>query len=264
MSNEEDVVETRYDRQKRIDGWGQTGQDALNKGKVVVVGAGALGNFLIAILNAYGMGEITIYDDDRIELHNLARQILFTENDAINKRLKANVVKERSEERNSEIIVNGYDERITEDNIDFLLMPDMVDVIADCVDNIPTRKLINKYAIENDIPLVHMGSSPTGGEICVVTRETACLECFMNLKLPDDPESCRDVIEPSIAETNAVIASLGAGQVRMLIMEKYGESLSGDVIIIPTLYYSIGKKPIPFNHIQHEKKKDCPVCSKYK
>jgi molybdopterin-synthase adenylyltransferase len=241
---------SRYDRQERVDGWDQS---TLRDATVRVVGCGALGNVVIPILSAYGIGRIEFFDDDVIEKHNLARQIMFREEDV--GLPKAEIMEARIAERNSEIVVRGYTERITRDNVDFLLAGS--DVIVDCVDNVQARAVLNEFCLEKDIPLVNLGSSPTGGQIAVVTRETACLECFMDLEWDED-ESCTDVKEPSVAETNAIVGSLGAGQVRMLLMK-----LPTDRVIKPVIYYSTGRGPVPFSRINHAKKKGCPVCGKY-
>lgn len=233
-----------------MDGWDQS---ALKGATVRVVGCGALGNVVIPLLSAYGIGRVEFFDDDVIEKHNLARQFMFREEDV--GLGKAEVMEARITERNSDIVAKGYAERITEDNAAFLLGGS--DVIVDCVDNVQARAVLNEFCLEEETPLVNLGSSPTGGQIAVITRETACLECFMDLEWDED-ESCTDVKEPSVAETNAIVGSLGAGQVRMLLMD-----LPTDQIIKPTLYYHTGRGPIPFNRIAHQKKEDCPVCGKY-
>lgn len=240
---------SRYDRQTRVDGWKQ---DKLKSATVAVIGCGALGNFISPILAAYGIGRIIVIDDDTVELHNLARQIMFEESDV--NEYKATALESSLKKLNSDIQIEALVERIDEDNIEFLLSG--VTVIADCVDNITARYILNKFALQNDIPLVHMGSSPSGGEVAVITRKTACLQCFMKMNIDDD-DSCTDVVDPSIAETNAVIASIGASQIRTLIMPIQGEKL-----IEPTLYYHRLKRPIPFTHIPHKKRKDCEICSK--
>lgn len=252
---------SRSDRQERVEGWQQ---DALKQGKIAIIGAGALGNYVGMICAAYGIGNIDIYDFDTIELHNLARQIAFTEDDALQKRKKCEALSERMSNLNSEIVVNGYDDEITADNVDMLLGMGEYDVIVDATDNLWARYYLNRFAIENDIPLVHMGSSPTGGEICVVTRQTACLNCldyFRGIDL-SQPKSCRDIPEASIAETNAIIGGLGAGQIRMLLMKKYAHSLTIDKILEPTYYYSVKKAWL--KQIPHAKKEDCEICGKYK
>jgi adenylyltransferase/sulfurtransferase len=64
----------RYDRQQRIDGWDQK---ALQAARVMVVGAGAIGNELIKNLALLGVGHLLIIDFDRVEASNLSRTVLF-------------------------------------------------------------------------------------------------------------------------------------------------------------------------------------------
>ena len=132
-------------------------------------------------------------------------------------------------------------------------------MIVDCVDNIRARYWLNKYAIDNDVPLVHMGTSPLGGEISVITKETACLNCtgyFEDLEI-ETPESCINVKEPSVATTNGIIGSLGADQVRMIIMKLPEEKNS---LIKPTLYLKIRHRDKKLQQVFHEKKEDCKIC----
>jgi len=252
---------TRSDRQERVEGWQQ---NTLEKGKIAIIGAGALGNYVSLICAAYGVGQMDIYDFDTVEEHNLARQIAFTEEDAVRHRKKCDALSERLKALNSKIIINGYDDEITKDNVDMLLGMGNYDIIVDATDNLWARYYLNKFSIENDIPLVHMGSSPTGGEVCVITRKTACLNCMNYFREIDlsAPKSCRDIPEASIAETNAIIGGIGAGQIRMLLMKIHGQPLKIDRILEPTYYYSVKKAWLI--QIEHEKNKDCDICSKYK
>jgi molybdopterin/thiamine biosynthesis adenylyltransferase len=242
----------RYNRQEKIENWQQ---EKLSNATVKIVGCGALGNVVGPILTAIGVGSIEFYDFDKIEQHNLARQWMFREEDV--GKLKAEVLQDRLRERNSEIVINGYPERIDEDSYEFLL--DGADVLMDAVDNVRARYWINKFAIDNDVPLVHMGSSPLGGEVCVITRDVPCLNCigtFSDLKI-EDPESCTNVVEASIADTNAIIGSIGASQARILLL---GLPEEKNAIIEPMLYLKIRSARNKFSQIHHEKKPDCEIC----
>ncbi|HEV8187910.1 MAG TPA: ThiF family adenylyltransferase, partial [Pyrinomonadaceae bacterium] len=73
------LPEDRYDRQRLIPWWEQ---ERLAAARVLVIGAGALGNEILKLLALSGVGHIMIFDMDRIEVSNLSRTVLFNETDA--------------------------------------------------------------------------------------------------------------------------------------------------------------------------------------
>src|SRR5215510_14452444 len=87
--------EDRYARQRLISWWEQ---DRLAAARVLVIGAGALGNEILKLLALSGVGHIMIYDMDRIEVSNLIRTVLFNETDA--GAFKAEVAAKRVSELN--------------------------------------------------------------------------------------------------------------------------------------------------------------------
>src|SRR5215203_7171615 len=74
----------RFDRFKLIGWWDQA---RLARAKVLVIGAGALGNEIIKNLALLGVGNVLVADMDRIENSNLSRSVLYRAND--NGQLKA-------------------------------------------------------------------------------------------------------------------------------------------------------------------------------
>ena len=78
----------RYSRQISLKKIGLIGQKKLLKSRVLIVGAGGLGSPVAIYLAAIGIGKIGIIDNDRIEISNLHRQILFNSSDIKKKNLK--------------------------------------------------------------------------------------------------------------------------------------------------------------------------------
>ncbi|HIH19836.1 TPA: ThiF family adenylyltransferase, partial [Candidatus Micrarchaeota archaeon] len=78
-----------YDRQKRISGWQQ---EKVSKARILIVGGGALGNEVLKLLLQLGAQDITVVDHDNVVKANLNRCIFFTEKDAEEKALKAEVL----------------------------------------------------------------------------------------------------------------------------------------------------------------------------
>ena len=104
----------RYARQIMLTDVGEAGQQTLLNAKVLVIGAGGLGSALISYLTAAGVGTIGIIDDDRVELSNLARQIIHETGDI--GRLKVESASDRVAELNPEVRVVTYPFAITAEN----------------------------------------------------------------------------------------------------------------------------------------------------
>lgn len=93
----------KYDRQERITWWDQS---ALGRSKVLVVGAGALGNEIVKNLSLVGVGNITIVDMDFIEHTNLARCVFFRQGDE--GKNKAQVLADAAKNLNPDITTSFY------------------------------------------------------------------------------------------------------------------------------------------------------------
>src|SRR5687768_924383 len=68
----------RFDRFRLISWWDQA---RLSRARILVIGAGALGNEIIKNLSLLGVGQLLIADLDRVENSNLSRAILYREAD---------------------------------------------------------------------------------------------------------------------------------------------------------------------------------------
>jgi adenylyltransferase/sulfurtransferase len=84
-------AQDRFDRFRLIGWWDQ---DRLSQARVLVIGAGALGNEIVKNLALLGIGHVFVADRDRVENSNLSRSILFREQDC--GRPKAEVVAQRA------------------------------------------------------------------------------------------------------------------------------------------------------------------------
>jgi len=164
----------RYERQILIKGFGEEGQAKLKKAKVFIAGAGGLGSAAATYLAAAGVGVIRVVDHDKVELSNLNRQVLHRDEDIGKK--KVDSAAERLKGINPEVKVEAVEEKITEANISQLVAG--FDLIVDAMDNLPTRYLLNKVAIDKNIPFFHGAVNGCEGRaMTVIPGQTACLRC---------------------------------------------------------------------------------------
>jgi len=190
----------RYDRQIMIPGLGEKGQEKLKQARVVIAGAGGLGSPVAVYLTAAGVGTISIIDHDKVELSNLNRQILHWDKDV--GRDKVESAREKLSSLNRNVRIETVKETITEANVSRLVAG--CDVIIDAMDNLPTRFVLNRAAVENRIPFVHGAVYGLEGRIMtVLPGRSACLRCVYRGLIP--PQKF-----PVIGVTPAVIGCIQA------------------------------------------------------
>ena len=133
----------RYARHLAIPNFGVPAQEKLKAARVLVVGAGGLGSPLLLYLAAAGVGTIGIVDDDRVDLTNLQRQVLYSTQDI--GQFKVELAYQKIKDINPHIQVNLYPERLTRNNAERIIKD--YDVVADGTDNFPTRYLVNDACV---------------------------------------------------------------------------------------------------------------------
>ena len=142
MANDHDLE--KYSRQIILNEIGPEGQEKIKRASILVVGAGGLGSSVIQYLSAAGVGKIGIVDDDKVELSNLNRQLIYRGNDL--GKSKVDAAKNYISKLNPSTEIETYKTRIDEKNLPDII--DDYDLIADCSDNIETRLCINDICIK--------------------------------------------------------------------------------------------------------------------
>lgn len=146
---------------RQIQLWGLEKQKDLQNKHIVIIGCGGLGCSLGISLGASGIGKITLVDFDEVGVHNIHRQIAFTQNDEGKK--KSFVLKDLLMERSPYVEVNAIDGSF--DDFKSLNIND-IDLILDATDNLPTRNEIDKYAKEIDTPWIYGSVEAFHGQVC--------------------------------------------------------------------------------------------------
>jgi molybdopterin/thiamine biosynthesis adenylyltransferase len=165
----------RYSRLRLIPWWRQ---DRLAAAKVLVVGAGALGNEVLKNLALLGVGAVRVIDLDDVEPSNLSRSVLFRAADG--GRPKAEAAAERAREINPEItILPVKGDVITDLGLGHFLD---ADVVIGCLDNREARLWVNRQCWKAGTPWVDAGIQEIQGVVKVFDPRaagTGCYECAM-------------------------------------------------------------------------------------
>ena len=176
-------------------------QDKVRNAKVLVVGAGALGNEVIKNLTLFGVGTIFVCDFDRIELSNLTRSVLFREKDAYEHSYKAEVAAKRAMEINPQIKVIPIVGNLFSE-VGLGIYKD-VDVVIGCLDSRIARYLLNRLCMRVGKTWIDGSIENMTGVIKVYSPGINCYECnlsreeFNNIMLRT---GCADVVR---AQTSA-------------------------------------------------------------
>ncbi|MGM8215378.1 MoeB/ThiF family adenylyltransferase [Bacillaceae bacterium W0354] len=188
----------RYSRQMLFHKIGETGQEKIKRKHVLIIGVGALGTANAEILARSGVGKLTLVDRDYVELSNLQRQQLFSEEDVYDQLPKAVAAKRRLEKINSEIVVDAHVMDATIGDLETMM--GTVDVVIDATDNYDIRFYMNDLIHKYDVPWIFgscVGSS--GMSYTILPGDTPCLSCILQAT-PVSGATCDSVgiISPAV------------------------------------------------------------------
>ncbi|MGW8251254.1 MAG: HesA/MoeB/ThiF family protein [Anaerolineales bacterium] len=235
---------TRYDRQMRLPDWGEAGQERLKAASVFIAGAGGLGSPVAFYLAAAGIGEIRICDSDRIELSNLNRQILHTD-DRIGE-TKAHSAEETLSMINPKVKITAFAEHLESGNAGRII--GAPSIVVDCLDNYETRYLLNDYCIQQRIPLVHGAIWGLMGQLTFLfPPETPCYKCLVSEPPPK-------TTFPVLGATPGVVGCLQAMEV-LKYLTAIGTNLKGRMLLFDG-------EEMTFTALTIRRDKSCPACSK--
>lgn len=153
----------RYSRQLMMDEVGFEGQLKIKQAKVLVVGAGGLGCPVLQYLSAAGVGTLGIIDFDKVEIHNLHRQILYTTDDI--GKPKAPTAAKKLQQSNPNVQCIVFEELLQEANASTIIS--QFDIVVDGSDNFLTRYLVNDVCVELNKPLVYGSIFKFEGQLAV-------------------------------------------------------------------------------------------------
>ena len=240
----------RYSRHILLDEIGIEGQERICAAHVLILGAGGLGAPAALYLAASGVGQITVIDDDVVDLTNLQRQIAHTT--ARVGQPKVASLAQALADINPEVQVRTIAQRADAALLDGLLAQG-VTVVLDCCDNYRTRQMVNAACVRQRVPLVSGAAIKFDAQISVFDprhSEAPCYACLF------DPEAEFEEIQCAtlgvLAPLVGIVGSMQAAEALKLIVGT-GRSLAGRLLLLDA-------RTMEFSRMHTAKNPECQVC----
>jgi adenylyltransferase/sulfurtransferase len=238
----------RYSRQIMLPQVDIAGQQKLLDAKILIVGAGGLGSPAAMYLAAAGVGQITIYDDDQVDLTNLQRQIAHGTTDIGLDKVISTL--NTLENINPEVRVIAKKARLKDE----LLRNEVkaADVVLDCSDNFTTRFAINHACVAEKTALVSGAAIRFEGQISVFTpgqNDSPCYNCLYQSEGEELQNCARNGV---IAPITGIVGSIQALEAMKLIMQ-IGNNLTGRLLLLDGL-------SMEWQTLRLKKNPACPTC----
>jgi sulfur-carrier protein adenylyltransferase/sulfurtransferase len=238
----------RYSRHLLIPEVGAEGQARLLGSKALFIGAGGLGSPALLYLAAAGVGTIGIVDFDVVDLSNLQRQIVHT-NDRVGRK-KVESAAETVRALNPDVRVVIHEEMLTDENVERLI--DGYDVILDGTDTFETRYTLNDAAVRAGITVVHASVFRFEGQLTVFKPfDGPCYRCLY--PTPPPPELAPGCsVAGVLGVVPGVMGLLQATEAIKALLD-IGDSLAGRLLIYDAL-------DATFSELQLRRDPHCPAC----
>jgi molybdopterin/thiamine biosynthesis adenylyltransferase/rhodanese-related sulfurtransferase len=239
----------RYSRHLLIPEVGAAGQARLLESKALLIGAGGLGSPAALYLAAAGVGTIGIVDFDVVDLSNLQRQILHT-NDRIGER-KVDSARKTIEALNPDVTVVTHEEMLLADNVERIIHG--YDVIIDGTDTFETRYLLNDAAVAKNIPVIHASVFRFEGQLSTfIPYEGPCYRCLY--PTPPPPELAPGCSVAGVLGVVPGIMGMLQANEALKVLLGIGETLAGRLLLFDALDST-------FTELKLRRDPACPVCS---
>lgn len=230
----------RYIRHILLKEFGIEAQQKLANSKVMVVGLGGLGIPVVQYLNAMGIGRLGLVEQDIVEITNLQRQVLYTENDIGKSKLE--VALEKLKNQNSETDFRSFHTFLTKENALEIIKD--YDLVVDASDNFATRYLVNDACVLLNKPFVYGALHGFEGQVSVFNYKGGPTYRCLFPEMPKEHQipNCNDngvlgVIPGIVGNFQALEA--------VKILTGVGEVLSGKLLLYNGLNQSILKISFP-------------------
>ena len=243
----DDSALLRYSRQITLPQIGLQGQQLLQDSRVGIIGLGGLGAAVAHYLASSGVGHIELWDFDRVELSNLSRQPIHTEEDiglfksvsaansirAINPAIKCIAHCDAIDESQAHMAFAG------------------LHLLLDCTDNFSSRQAINRVCHALKIPVVSAAVIRFEGQLTFFDyrdSNSPCYRCLYDIEQSQDTCASQGVSSTMVGILGTMQAHAAANQLMGI-----GESLMGQVLLLDGLQWQV-------RQIKLRKDTQCPVC----
>lgn len=245
--NDEQLL--RYSRQILLPQIDIKGQQKLLDSHVLIIGLGGLGSPVAMYLVAAGVAKLTLVDDDKVEISNLQRQIIHTENNI--GQLKVESAATSLLAINSTVQLDINSERLSRQQLNPVVAA--ADVVVDCSDNFATRSLLNEVTQQTKTPLVSGAAIRMEGQVAVYDARQASNACYRCVYQDDGElqETCSEsgVLSPLLG----IVGSVQAVETIKLLTQ-VGKSLANRLLILDAMTMS-------WRELKLKKNLECPVCA---
>ncbi|HEX5804440.1 MAG TPA: molybdopterin-synthase adenylyltransferase MoeB [Azospira sp.] len=239
----------RYSRHLLLDQIGIEGQERIVGAHALVIGAGGLGSPAALYLASAGIGRITLADGDTVDLTNLQRQILHTQERV--GEMKALSGQTALALINPEVRVDAVTQRLAGEALEAAVAA--ADVVLDCCDNFATRHAVNRACVRQRKPLVSGAAIRFDGQLSVFDPrrdDSPCYHCLF--PEGEDVEEVRCAVMGVFAPLTGIIGAMQAAEA-LKIVSGAGATAVGRLLLLDGL-------SMEWRSVKFGRDPECPVC----
>ena len=193
-------MSSRYDRLLSLSSFSKEDLKVLQNNKVLIIGVGGVGQHVTTYLVTNGVENLTILDFDKVEISNLNRQILLSEEDI--GKSKVEVVKRALIAKNKDAEIKTIDIKLDKSNVSEIITQDY-DVVVDALDNWEGKFLISDECHKKHIRFLHVGVDGMNGQYCLFREK-----CLRDVLPSEVVKEVRDgVMGPVVGAISAMAST---------------------------------------------------------
>ena len=215
-------MDSYYLRQHML--WGKETQEELAKKSVLIVGSGGLGCSVSLALSGSGIGRIDLVDFDRVEMHNVHRQVLFGVEDVgeFKAEVACHKLKQRNSRLNCQVFICDFESFIANNAKSY-------DLVIDATDNLFVREQIDTYAKEHNIAWVYGSVEEFNAQACLF--KGASFNMFATKEVEPKGIAAPMVMQTAAFEANLALRYLANLKVASDILYYLYYNDSGEFIV---------------------------------